>query len=120
MQSNIKPFKIRTAIFFGYNGKPFHGLQKVQGVPTVEEFLEKALFDSKFITTSNYGDLKKIGWNRGSRTDKGVHASLNTIKCNLTISHEYLKEIPEDQKKKNGQINKTTFKEFVDFDKIKK
>lgn len=85
-----KSHKIKVALFFGYNGKAYHGLQKASGVPTIEEFIEKAIYDSGFIAESNYGDLKKIGWARGSRTDKGVHACLNTINCKLLISDEYV------------------------------
>lgn len=87
-----KKFKIKVAILFGYNGRSFHGLQKAAGVVTVEESLEKALFDAQFIPVHNFGNLKKIGWGRTSRTDKGVHASVNLIKCNLEISEEYLLE----------------------------
>ena len=82
--------KLRVSLFFGYNGKAYHGLQKANGVPTVEEALEKAIYDAKFIAETNYGDLKKIGWSRGSRTDKGVHACLNTVTCKLLISDAYV------------------------------
>lgn len=85
-----KSHKIKIALFFGYNGKAYHGLQKASGVPTVEESLEKAIYDAKFIAESNFGDLKKIGWARGSRTDKGVHACLNTINCKLLISDDFV------------------------------
>lgn len=41
---------------------------------SVEEEIEKALFKLGRISEFNYGDLKKIGWNRATRTDKRVHA----------------------------------------------
>lgn len=59
---------------------------------TVEEALEKAFFDAKLIPIHNYGNLKKVNWGRASRTDKGVHASVNVVKCNLEFSNEYLLE----------------------------
>jgi tRNA pseudouridine38-40 synthase len=43
-------------------------------VRTIEEELEKALYSLGVIAEFNYGDLKKIGWNRATRTDKRVHA----------------------------------------------
>lgn len=36
------------------------------------------------------GDLKKAGWGRGARTDKGVHALSNGITVKLAINEEYL------------------------------
>ena len=103
-----KSHKIKVCLFFGYNGKAYHGLQKANGVPTVEEALEKAIYDAKFIAESNYGDLKKIGWSRGSRTDKGVHACLNTINCKLLISDDYINE------KSNGaDVTKQSLKETL-------
>lgn len=36
--------------------------------------MEKALFAIGGIADYNFGDLKKIGWNRATRTDKRVHA----------------------------------------------
>ena len=58
----------------GYNGSDFCGSQKNPGVRTVEEELEQALFKMNCISKFNFGDLKKIAWNRATRTDKSVHA----------------------------------------------
>ena len=44
------------------------------GVRSVEEEIEKALHKLGMIADYNFGDLKKIGWNRATRTDKRVHA----------------------------------------------
>ncbi len=46
---------------------------------TIEGDLERALFESELITSENFDNLKKIGWQRASRTDKGVHAVFNGI-----------------------------------------
>ena len=43
-------------------------------VRSVEEEIEKTLFKLGWIAPFNYGDLKKIGWGRATRTDKKVHA----------------------------------------------
>lgn len=86
---SIRKKKIRVAIIFGYNGRPFHGSQKASGVSTVEEQLEKAIFEAGLVSESNFGNLNKMGWNRASWTDKGVHAAQNAIKCNLEIGEEF-------------------------------
>jgi tRNA pseudouridine38-40 synthase len=36
------------------------------------------------------GELKKAGWGRGARTDKGVHALSNGVSVKLAISEDYL------------------------------
>ena len=87
-----KEFKVKVAILFGYNGQGFHGLQKAENVPTVESHLEEALHSAGFITDRNFGNLKKSGWSRGSRTDKGVHAAVNCISCKLIIPVSYVTE----------------------------
>jgi len=58
----------------GYNGSNFSGSQKNKDVRTVEDQIEKALFRMGSISEFNFGDLKKIGWSRATRTDKSVHA----------------------------------------------
>ncbi len=86
---SIRKKKIRVGIIFGYNGRIFHGSQKAAGVITVEEQLEKAIFDAGLVSESNFGNLNKMGWNRASRTDKGVHAAQNVVKCNLEVGDEF-------------------------------
>lgn len=66
--------KTRIAMIVGYNGINFHGSQKNKGVRTVEEEIEKVLFQMHLIAKHNFGDLNKIAWNRATRTDKKVHA----------------------------------------------
>ena len=69
--------------------------------------MERVLFELKYIRDYNYGDLKKIGWGRGSRTDKKVHALQNCFTCKLHINkgddwEDHRKKInealPKDQK----------------------
>jgi tRNA pseudouridine(38-40) synthase len=85
-------FKQKMAIFFGYNGRSFHGLQiQKQEERTVERALEIALLDLGFISAAyNDEDKSKGIWTRASRTDKGVHAAANAIGCALNISTEWL------------------------------
>ncbi|KAL4476269.1 hypothetical protein ABPG74_010002 [Tetrahymena malaccensis] len=85
-------FKIKVAIFFGYNGKGYHGSQsqKDQNIKTIEKSLFEGLIDSKLISETHMGELKKAGWGRGARTDKGVHALCNGVNVKLAISEDYL------------------------------
>eukprot|EP00002_Diphylleia_rotans_P025211 TRINITY_DN4984_c0_g3_i1.p1 TRINITY_DN4984_c0_g3~~TRINITY_DN4984_c0_g3_i1.p1 ORF type:complete len:450 (-),score=105.13 TRINITY_DN4984_c0_g3_i1:1125-2474(-) len=77
--------KKKIAMLFAYNGEGYQGLQMNSGVRTIEEDIEKALFEAGAITPSNYGDLHKIGWQRAARTDKGVSAlgQVASFKCIL-------------------------------------
>ena len=110
--------KIKVAIFFGYNGRPFSGLQKNSNSFTIEESLELTFNKMGLILPSNFGDLKKMGWGRGSRTDKGVHALLNVIKCKLEISDKYLSEVKSDAKEEKPE-NKTEFRQALDLEKLR-
>ena len=78
--------------------------------------MEKALFDAGFILESNYGDLKKTGWGRGSRTDKGVHAVLNTIKCKLEVDSKYCTD--EYLMTNEKEILKADLKKTIDVKKV--
>lgn len=82
------PPKVRIAMIVGYNGSSFNGSQKNPGVRTVEEQIEKALFQLNLTSKYNFGDLKKIAWTRATRTDKSVHALQNTFSCKVHLSKE--------------------------------
>ena len=64
-------------IKFSYDGTLFYGYQKQPGLRTVEECLEKALFD---INNHTYTKVVASG-----RTDRGVHAKMQTASFYLTI-----------------------------------
>lgn len=74
----------------------------------MEEEIEKALHKIGVIAEYNFGDLKKIGWNRATRTDKRVHALQNCFSCKVHIGLEEEKDeefrkklndvLPEDMK----------------------
>ena len=72
----------------GYNGINFFGSQKNKNIRSVEEEIEKVLFKLDFISHFNFGDLKKIGWGRATRTDKRVHALLNTFSCKFQLQSQ--------------------------------
>lgn len=107
-------FKIKVAVLFGYNGSKFFGSQKIADStkPTVESELERALYAAKMISESNYNDLHKIGWCRGSRTDKGVHACVNVVSFKISLDKKFVTgDFSED-------VAKADFKKKVDWTKI--
>ena len=65
----------------------FCGSQKNKDVRSVEAELEKGLYKLKMISDCNYGDLKRIGWGRATRTDKKVHALQNTFSAKVLCAN---------------------------------
>jgi tRNA U38,U39,U40 pseudouridine synthase TruA len=51
----------------------------------VETHLEEAIFKAGGMKESNFGDFKKVGWNRSSRTDKGVSLILDFLETSATL-----------------------------------
>lgn len=72
-------FKRKVALYVCYDGSAYAGLQKNEGVSTVGDVLETALFRAGAIRESNFGDLGKVGWTVSARTDKGVSAASNVV-----------------------------------------
>lgn len=71
----------------GYCGTGYNGMQ-IQNNPlvkTIEGELFKALIAAGAISEDNSTDLKKSGFQRAARTDKGVHAAGNVISLKLII-----------------------------------
>jgi tRNA pseudouridine(38-40) synthase len=74
-------------------------------VRTVESELEDTLHKLGFINDFNYGDLKKIGFSRATRTDKGVHALLNVFSAKLMMpSSKHEKQSAFDDERKLEEI----------------
>lgn len=74
----------------GYCGTGYNGMQ-IQNNPnieTIEGDLFKAFVAAGAISPENADDLKKNGFMRAARTDKGVHAAGNVISCKLIIEDE--------------------------------
>ena len=78
-----KKKKRKIALFFGYNGDGYQGMQRNPGAKTIEDDLEKAIVNAGGIATSNAGDFNKVHWNRAARTEKGVSAvgQVVSFKC---------------------------------------
>ncbi|CAN6289513.1 unnamed protein product [Urochloa humidicola] len=80
--------KKRVVLRVGYVGTEYRGLQKQRELSvdsTIESVLESAIFKAGGILESNYGKLQKIGWERSSRTDKGVHSLATMISLKMEI-----------------------------------
>ena len=89
-QQQEKPFqKIKVAIIFGYVGYGYFGLQHNFDPlhPTIEAELIEALHQASYISDENMMGtfLKKINWERASRTDKGVSALRNVANAKLQL-----------------------------------
>eukprot|EP00889_Picochlorum_renovo_P003050 jgi/Picre1/30080/NNA_005451.t1 len=98
--------KRKVALFVGYEGTRYRGLQiqpSQRGaewaaqVPslTVEDVLEDAIYKSGGILESNRGSLGKIGWCRSSRTDKRVHSLSTVISLKLECDPEVFESEPD-------------------------
>jgi tRNA pseudouridine(38-40) synthase len=107
-----KLHKIKLTVFFGYNGLGYHGMQKVVGLPTIEGVMEEAFRDANMINEGNFGNFKKIGWSRASRTDKGVHAAYNAISLKLVLSSKYADEHDNENSESKGKFGFNRFKYF--------
>lgn len=60
--------------------------------PTIEAELFRAFVEAGAISKANSNDLKKNGFMRAARTDKGVHAGGNLISLKLIIEDPDIKE----------------------------
>lgn len=66
----------------------------MHALSTIEGALETAIFKAGGIKDSNYGNLRKVGWARSSRTDKGVHSLATMISLKMEIPENAWKDDP--------------------------
>lgn len=90
--------KRKVAVMIGYCGTGYHGMQYNPPNPTIEAELFKAFVEAGAISKANSNDLKKNGFMRAARTDKGVHAGGNLISLKMII------EDPDILQKINEQL----------------
>lgn len=84
--------KRKVAVMVGYCGTGYHGMQYNPPNPTIEEALFRAFCNAGAISKANSNDLKKNGFMRAARTDKGVHAGGNLISLKMIIEDPEIKE----------------------------
>lgn len=85
-RSERKPKK-KVAVLIGYCGTGYNGMQ-IQNNPdvkTIEGELFKAFVSAGAVSPENSDDLKKNGFMRCARTDKGVHAAGNVVSLKMII-----------------------------------
>uniref|UniRef100_A0ACD5WVY2 Uncharacterized protein n=1 Tax=Avena sativa TaxID=4498 RepID=A0ACD5WVY2_AVESA len=90
--------KKRVVLRIGYVGSEYRGLQKQRELSadsTIESVLESAIFKAGGILESNYGKLQKVGWERSSRTDKGVHSLATMISLKMEIPDRAWEKDPD-------------------------
>lgn len=90
--------KRKVAVMIGYCGTGYHGMQYNPPNDTIEKELFEAFVRAGAISKANSTDLKKNGFQRAARTDKGVHAGGNVISLKLII------EDPEVKEKINNEL----------------
>ena len=83
--------KKKVACMIGYCGTGYNGMQ-IQNpnpdVKTIEGDLFKAFVAAGAISRDNADDLKKNGFMRAARTDKGVHAAGNVVLAKLIVEDD--------------------------------
>ncbi|KAK7679517.1 hypothetical protein QCA50_017418 [Cerrena zonata] len=92
-KSERRPKK-KVACMIGYCGTGYNGMQ-IQNNPdvkTIENDIFQAFIKAGAVSPENSLDLKKNGFMRAARTDKGVHAAGNVISCKLIIEDEDILE----------------------------
>ncbi|KAJ1917492.1 tRNA pseudouridine synthase 1 [Mycoemilia scoparia] len=77
--------KRKVALLLGYCGTGYQGMQINRDAKTIELELLNALSQSGGISKDNSTDLKKVGFQRAARTDKGVHAAGQVASLKMII-----------------------------------
>lgn len=84
-----KPKK-KVACMIGYCGTGYRGMQINPPNKTIEGDIFAAMVQAGAISKNNSNDLKKNGFMRAARTDKGVHAAGNVISLKMIIEDEQI------------------------------
>jgi len=77
--------KRKVAVFIGYAGTGYKGMQITPREKTIEGDLFQAFVKAGAISKANADDPKKASLVRCARTDKGVHAAGNMISLKLIV-----------------------------------
>ncbi|KAK0552652.1 tRNA pseudouridine synthase 1 [Tilletia horrida] len=78
--------KRKVAVFFGYCGIGYNGLQINPGVKTIEGDIFDAFCRVGAVSKDNAVNPAKVALQRSARTDRGVHAAGNVLTLKLIIN----------------------------------
>ncbi|KAL4401633.1 tRNA pseudouridine synthase 1 [Malassezia pachydermatis] len=84
--------KRKVAIFFGYCGSDYSGLQVNPGVKTIEGDIFDAFCRAGAVSKDNAVNPNKVQLQRAARTDRGVHAAGNLLTLKLILEPPNLPE----------------------------
>ena len=77
--------KRKVALFFGYCGTDYSGLQVNPGVKTIEGDIFEAFCRAGAVSKENAVNPNKVQLQRAARTDRGVHAAGNLLTLKLIL-----------------------------------
>ncbi|CAD6900864.1 unnamed protein product [Tilletia controversa] len=85
--------KRKVAVFFGYCGIGYNGLQINPGVKTIEGDIFDAFCKVGAVSKDNAVNPAKVALQRSARTDRGVHAAGNVLTLKLILNAPGVPEI---------------------------
>lgn len=96
--------KRRFALFLGYVGEKYHGMQVNPEVTTIEELLMKAFHKANLTSDANHFYPQKIGLMRAARTDKGVSAAGQCVSVKFELTPELQSDLAAVVKSINNHL----------------
>ena len=94
-KDDVKLPKRKVALFIGFLGTKYQGMQMNKGQRTIQAEIELALYRAKLISSSNFGYPNKYSWSSSARTDKGVHSCAQVCSCKILAPTEDFEVIRE-------------------------
>ncbi|XP_065841972.1 pseudouridylate synthase 1 homolog [Oscarella lobularis] len=85
----------KMALYVSYIGQGYSGMQRNDGVKSIEEDLLNALVEIGAIMDDHRKHTDKIRFQRCSRTDKGVSAAINVVSLKMAMTQDRLKQLNE-------------------------
>ncbi|KAI9250206.1 pseudouridine synthase [Phascolomyces articulosus] len=84
--------KKKIALYLGFNGSGYQGMQWNPPATSIEQTLFEALCKAGAVSNLNSSDPKKVQMNRAARTDKGVHAAGNIVSLKMIVEDPHIVE----------------------------
>ncbi|KAI5164288.1 tRNA pseudouridine38-40 synthase [Nematocida ausubeli] len=90
--------KKRVALIIGYNGIGYKGSQINKDEKTIEKTVCDEIYGLKYISDRNAEDYSKVGLQRSSRTDKGVHAAMLVLSLRIEVDNRSISDLERELK----------------------